>query len=183
MEKERTTRRSASGSLDVPMRWVAAAVVGASLVGSGYALAQGTRDPVILERANAVRITTLEQRMTSLQQRVTSLEQQNQDLRRFVAISGNSITITSMDSLKLSGGKNLDLSSAAVTTVHGGAAVSLSAPSLSLKADADVSVYGAVAKLSAQGPLELWGSKVSVNGGAKPVAVVGGGTSPNVLVP
>jgi hypothetical protein len=176
MATEPSTTRPAGNPLTVPMRWLLAVVAGASLVGSGYALAQGTKDPALLERTVATRVAALEQR-------VTTLEQQNTDLRRFVSINGNSLTISSKESLKLSAGMGLDLSSATTFAAKGGTAMSLSAPSVSVKADADVSVAGATAKLSAQGALSLDGQSVKVNNGTRGVTAAGGAASPAVLVP
>ena len=58
---------------------------------------------------------------------------------------------------------NIDIKAGAVLTLAGGASLSIGAPSLSVKADADVSIQGAVAKLSSSGITEISGSIVKIN--------------------
>lgn len=58
---------------------------------------------------------------------------------------------------------NIDIKAGAVLTLSAGASLSISAPSLSVKADADVSISGAIAKLAAQGPTEITGLPVKIN--------------------
>ena len=58
---------------------------------------------------------------------------------------------------------NIDIKAGAVLTLAGGTSLSIGAPSLSVKADADVSIQGAVAKLSSSGITEISGSLVKIN--------------------
>jgi Rhs element Vgr protein len=58
---------------------------------------------------------------------------------------------------------NIDIKAGAVLTLAGGASLSIGAPSLSVKADADVSIQGAVAKLASSGITEINGSIVKIN--------------------
>jgi Rhs element Vgr protein len=59
--------------------------------------------------------------------------------------------------------KNIDIKAGAVLTLSGGTSLSIGAPSLSVKADADVSISGATAKIAAQGPTEITGLPVKIN--------------------
>ena len=59
--------------------------------------------------------------------------------------------------------KNIDIKAGAVLTLSGGTSLSIGAPSVSVKADADVSISGATAKLAAQGPAEITGLPVKIN--------------------
>ena len=58
---------------------------------------------------------------------------------------------------------NIDIKAGAILTLAGGASLSIGAPSLSVKADADVSIQGAVAKLASSGITEINGSIVKIN--------------------
>ncbi|HXS56367.1 MAG TPA: type VI secretion system tip protein VgrG [Hanamia sp.] len=58
---------------------------------------------------------------------------------------------------------NIDIKAGAVLTLSGGASLSIGAPSLSVKADADVSIQGAISKLSSSGITEISGSIVKIN--------------------
>ena len=58
---------------------------------------------------------------------------------------------------------NIDIKAGAVLTLAGGTSLSIGAPSLSVKADANVSIEGAVAKLSSSGITEISGSIVKIN--------------------
>ncbi|MGN6539428.1 MAG: type VI secretion system tip protein VgrG [Ginsengibacter sp.] len=58
---------------------------------------------------------------------------------------------------------NIDVKAGAVLTLSGGTSLSISAPSLSVKADANVSVEGAVAKVTSSGITEISGSLVKIN--------------------
>lgn len=95
--------------------------------------------------------------------------------------AGNSITIDEQDmkieikdqsqntfTMKSSGitmesPANIDIKAGAVLTLAGGTSLSIGAPSLSVKADADVSIQGAVAKLTSSGITEISGSIVKIN--------------------
>ena len=59
--------------------------------------------------------------------------------------------------------KNIDIKAGAVLTLAGGVSLAISGPSLSVKADADVSIQGAVAKLASSGITEINGSIVKIN--------------------
>jgi Rhs element Vgr protein len=65
--------------------------------------------------------------------------------------------------LSLESPKNIDIKAGAVLTLAGGTSLSVGAPSLSVKADADVSISGATTKVSAQGPTEIKGLPVKIN--------------------
>ena len=58
---------------------------------------------------------------------------------------------------------NIDIKAGAVLTLAGGTSLAISAPSLAVKADADVSIEGAVAKLTSSGITEISGSLVKIN--------------------
>jgi Rhs element Vgr protein len=58
---------------------------------------------------------------------------------------------------------NIDVKAGAVLTLSGGTSLSISAPSLSVKADANVSIEGAVAKVTSSGITEISGSLVKIN--------------------
>jgi Rhs element Vgr protein len=85
---------------------------------------------------------------------------------------GKNIVITDQNSNKISLNpsgisleslKNIDIKAGAVLTLSGGTSLSIGAPSLSVKADADVSISGATTKLAAQGPTEITGLPVKIN--------------------
>ncbi|MEO8568597.1 MAG: type VI secretion system tip protein VgrG [Ginsengibacter sp.] len=59
--------------------------------------------------------------------------------------------------------KNIDIKAGAVLTLAGGVSLAISGPSLSVKADADVSIQGAIAKLASSGITEITGSIVKIN--------------------
>jgi Rhs element Vgr protein len=65
--------------------------------------------------------------------------------------------------ISLESPKNIDIKAGAVLTLAGGTSLSVGAPSLSVKADADVSISGATTKLEAQGPTEIKGLPVKIN--------------------
>ena len=65
--------------------------------------------------------------------------------------------------ISLESAKNIDIKAGAVLTLAGGTSLSIGAPSLSVKADADVSISGATVKLSGQGPTEITGLPVKIN--------------------
>ena len=58
---------------------------------------------------------------------------------------------------------NIDVKAGAVLTLSGGTSLSISAPSLSVKADSNVSIEGAVAKVTSSGITEISGSLVKIN--------------------
>jgi Rhs element Vgr protein len=72
-----------------------------------------------------------------------------------VTMNTSGITLDSPKNVEIKAGVNLTISAAAT--------LSISAASLSVKADADVSVQGAIAKLSSQGITEITGSIVKIN--------------------
>jgi len=65
--------------------------------------------------------------------------------------------------IKMESPLNIDIKAGAVLTLAGGASLSIGAPSLSVKADANVSIEGAIAKLSSSGITEIKGSIVKIN--------------------
>jgi hypothetical protein len=86
-----------------------------------------------------------------------------------VDASGN-VLIHSTGDVRIASARNVDIAAGAVTSVNGGTTMSIGAPSISIRADADVSLNGATLQLSAQGPAELQGNPVLLNGGSKPIA-------------
>lgn len=76
--------------------------------------------------------------------------------------SSNKITMETTG-ITLESPANIDIKAGAVLTLAGGASLSIGAPSLSVKADADVSIQGAVARLSSSGITEISGSIVKIN--------------------
>lgn len=58
---------------------------------------------------------------------------------------------------------NIDITAAQVLTLKGGTSLSIGGPSISMKADGNVSIEGAMAKLAAQGPNEITGLPVKIN--------------------
>ena len=86
-----------------------------------------------------------------------------------VDASGN-VLIHSTGNVKITSAMNVDIEAGAVTSVNGGTSMSIRAPSISILADADVSLKGATLQLSAQGPAELQGNPVRLNRGSKPIA-------------
>jgi len=65
--------------------------------------------------------------------------------------------------IKMESPKNIDIKAGAVLTLAAGTSLSISGPSLSMKADADVGIQGAMAKLSSSGITEISGSLVKIN--------------------
>lgn len=76
--------------------------------------------------------------------------------------NGNSVKMET-SGITLESPANIDIKAGAVLTLVGGASLSIGAPSLSVKADADVTIQGAVAKLSSSGITEISGSIVKIN--------------------
>lgn len=58
---------------------------------------------------------------------------------------------------------NIDIKAGAVLTLSGGASLSIGGPSVSMKADASVSIEGATAKFASQGPNVISGLPVMIN--------------------
>jgi len=65
--------------------------------------------------------------------------------------------------ISLESQKNIDIKAGTVLTLSAGVSLSISAPSLAVKADADVSISGATANLAAQGPAVISGLPVKIN--------------------
>ncbi len=76
--------------------------------------------------------------------------------------NSNKITMET-SGITLESPANIDIKAGAVLTLAGGTSLSIGAPSLSVKADADVSIQGAVAKLASSGITEINGSIVKIN--------------------
>lgn len=76
--------------------------------------------------------------------------------------SNNKITMEP-SGISLESQKNIDIRAASVLTLAGGTSLSIGAPSLSVKADADVSISGATTKLASSGPTEITGLPVKIN--------------------
>ncbi len=90
-----------------------------------------------------------------------TLDEQGKSIE-IVDQSSNKITMKPAG-ISLESPKNIDIKAGAVLTLAGGTSLSVGAPSLSVKADADVSISGATAKLSGQGPTEITGLPVKIN--------------------
>jgi Rhs element Vgr protein len=76
--------------------------------------------------------------------------------------SNNKITMEPQG-IKMESPVNIDIKAGAVLTLSAGASLSIGAPSLSIKADASVSIEGATAKFSSQGPNIIKGLPVMIN--------------------
>jgi Rhs element Vgr protein len=76
--------------------------------------------------------------------------------------NNNKITMDT-SGIKVESPLNIDIKAGAVLTLGAGVSLSISAPSLSVKADANVSIEGATAKLAAQGPNVISGLPVLIN--------------------
>ena len=76
--------------------------------------------------------------------------------------NNNKITMDT-SGIKVESPLNIEIKAGADLTMSAAASLTISAASLSVKADADVSVQGAIAKLSAQGITEITGSIVKIN--------------------
>lgn len=88
----------------------------------------------------------------------------DEQAQKIVITDQSNNTITMQPSgIALESLKNIDIKAGAVLTLSGGTSLAIGAPSLSIKADADVSISGATAKLAAQGPAEITGLPVKIN--------------------
>lgn len=58
---------------------------------------------------------------------------------------------------------NIDIKAGKAMTLKAGTTLSIAAPSISVKADADIGLEGALAKLKATGITEISGSIVKIN--------------------
>lgn len=76
--------------------------------------------------------------------------------------SQNKITMEP-SGIKMESVANIDIKAGAILTLAGGVSLAISGPSLSVKADADVSIQGAIAKLASSGITEISGSIVKIN--------------------
>ena len=65
--------------------------------------------------------------------------------------------------IKMESPAKIDIKAGTVLTISAGTSLSVKAPSLSIKADADVSIEGAMAKIAAQGPNKITGLPVQIN--------------------
>lgn len=89
------------------------------------------------------RLAALERRFAATERKIAELEQQNAQLRAFITINGNSLTIKSAQALTIQAGTDLLLKSNTVATLQAGVTAHV------------------------KGPL------VHLNGGGKPVARIG----------
>ncbi|HTE28507.1 hypothetical protein, partial [Flavitalea sp.] len=76
--------------------------------------------------------------------------------------NSNSITM-SPTGIKMESPLQIDIKAGTVLTLGAGVSLAISGPSLSMKADASVSIEGASAKLAAQGPNVISGLPVMIN--------------------
>lgn len=76
--------------------------------------------------------------------------------------STNKITMAN-NGIKVESPLNIDIKAGTVLTLSAGASLSISAPSLSIKADANVGIEGAMVKLASQGPNVISGLPVMIN--------------------
>lgn len=65
--------------------------------------------------------------------------------------------------IKMESSKNIDIKAGGILTLGAGISLAISGPALSIKADANVNIEGATAKLNAQGPLVINGLPVKIN--------------------
>ena len=89
-----------------------------------------------------------------LDQQGTKVEIKDQNSNR-ITMDTSGITVDSPTNITVKAGANLSLSA--------GAALSITATSISVKADANLDVQGALASLAAQGIMEITGSIVKIN--------------------
>lgn len=90
-----------------------------------------------------------------------TIDEQSQKIE-IVDQNQNKLTMAS-SGIKLESPLNIDIKAGGVLTLGAGASLAISGPSLSVKADADVSIQGAIAKLSSSGITEISGSLVKIN--------------------
>jgi uncharacterized protein involved in type VI secretion and phage assembly len=76
--------------------------------------------------------------------------------------SSNKITMEP-GGIKMESPVNIDIKAGAVLSLSAGGSLSISAPALSMKADASVSIEGATAKFASQGPNVISGLPVMIN--------------------
>ncbi|HEU4608641.1 MAG TPA: phage baseplate assembly protein V, partial [Chitinophagaceae bacterium] len=76
--------------------------------------------------------------------------------------NNNKITLDTKG-ISLQSPMQIEIKAGTVLTLSAGASLSISAPSLSVKADASVSIEGASARLAAQGPNVISGTPVMIN--------------------
>jgi hypothetical protein len=102
---------------------------------------------------------------------ILDLERRLARLESVISIdaSGN-VLIHSTGNVKITSARNVDIEAGAVTTVNGRLSMSISAPSVGIRADADASLQCAMLRLSALGVAELKGTPLLLNGGSKPIA-------------
>ena len=74
----------------------------------------------------------------------------------------NKMTMES-SGIKMESPANIDIKAGAALTIAAGTTLSIGGPSISVKADADVSIKGAIAKLASDGPNEITGLPVKIN--------------------
>jgi Rhs element Vgr protein len=65
--------------------------------------------------------------------------------------------------IKMESPANIDIKAGAILTLGAGVSLAIGGPALSVKADGNVSIQGATAKLAAQGPTEITGLPVKIN--------------------
>ncbi len=99
--------------------------------------------PASSRDTSEARLAALERKITATEQKVAALEQQNAQLRAFITINGNSLTIKSAQALTIQAGAELLLKSNTVATLQSG------------------------------NKTHVKGAMVQLNGGGKPVARVG----------
>ena len=76
--------------------------------------------------------------------------------------STNKITMAT-NGIKVESPLNIDIKAGTVLTLSAGASLSISAPAMSIKADANVGIEGAMVKLASQGPNVISGLPVMIN--------------------
>jgi hypothetical protein len=112
-------------------------------------------------------ITPIEKRVTALEQRAATLEQQNAELRRFIAINGETLKITSKDTMTIETQKGMVIRSGEYASIKGGTNLDIHAGgAATIKGGADVNMEGNTVKLKSATALQL-------NGSAKNVARTG----------
>lgn len=99
--------------------------------------------PAASRDTSEIRLAALEKKFADTERKVAELQQQNAQLRAFITVNGNSLTIKSNQALTIQAGADLLLKSSTV------------------------------AALEAGGTVQVKGAQIRLNGGGKPVARLG----------
>ncbi len=106
------------------------------------------------DQTKTIKIDTPAGNSITLDEQGTKIDIVDQNQNK-ISMHSSGISMQSPMQIEIKAGTTLSLSA--------GTSLSISAPSLSVKADADVSISGATAKLAAQGPTVISGLPVNIN--------------------